>query len=245
MANRQHVPQPVQEGGGVALFGLDVDGLVTVHGVHERREIELGEVRPREAGVAVRRPLHRRADPVTVAEVDVVAHEQLVAVVEHGAAGQRQQQPVEELGDTAVVVDEGGQAPANAEVLAHPRVSGVLGVHVVALLVGHHLQGELVVVAQEDPPLAPVGDLGGLGEDLGDRETLLAAHGHEHARHEREVEAHVALVAVAEVLGDDVGPLVDLGQEHPVGEGGVDLGTHRRRNLWVWGRLSQLVPSAL
>ena len=80
------------------------------------------------------------------------------------------------------------------------------------------------MVAQEDPPLAPVGDLGGLGEDLGDREALLAAHGHEHARHEREVEAHVALVAVAEVLGDDVGPLVHLGEEHPVREGGVDLG---------------------
>ena len=96
-------------------------------------------------------------------------------------------------------------------------IAGVLGVHVVALLVGHHLEGELVVVAQEDPPLAAVGDRRGLGEDLGDREALLAADRHEHARHEREVEAHVALVAVAEVLDDVVGPLVDLGEQDRLG----------------------------
>ena len=51
---------------------------------------------------------------------------------------------------------------------------------------------------------------------------LLLADRHEHARHEREVEAHVALVAVAEVV-DDVGrPLVGLGQQHPARVLGVD-----------------------
>ena len=105
----------------------------------------------------------------------------------------------------------------------HARVLGVLGVHVVALVVGDHLEGELVVVAQEDAPLAAVGDVGRLGQDLGDGVALLAAHGHEHAGHQREVEAHVALVAVAEVV-DDVGrPLVGLGQQHPARELGVDL----------------------
>ena len=74
------------------------------------------------------------------------------------------------------------------------------------------------MVAQEDPPLAAVGDLRGLGEDLGDRVALLPPHRHEHARHEREVEAHVALVAVGpEVVDDVLGPLVGLRQQHPAG----------------------------
>ena len=191
MPHEQHAPQPVQERRRVALLGLDVDSLVAVHRVHERRQVQLREVGPGEAGVPVRSPLHRRAHAVPVPEVDVVAHENLVAVVEHGAARQRQEQPVEEFGHSPVVVDEGGEAPADPEVPPHPGVVGVLVVHVVALFVGDHLEGELVVVAQEDPPLASVGDGRGLSQDLGDRETLLAADGHEHAGHEGEVEGNL------------------------------------------------------
>ena len=79
------------------------------------------------------------------------------------------------------------------------------------------------MVAQEQPPLGGVGDLGGAVHDLDDRGAVLAAQGHEHPRHHREVEGHVALVAVAEV-GDDVGrPLVGLGQQHPARVLVVDL----------------------
>ena len=124
---------------------------------------------------------------------------------------------------TSRLLSSRGASRRRMPILTFMRGSRVLGVHVVALLVGDHLEGELVVVAQEDAPLAAVGDLRGLGQDLGDRVALLAPHGHEHARHQREVEAHVALVAVAEVLDDVGGPLVGLGQEHPAGVGGVDL----------------------
>jgi hypothetical protein len=97
----------------------------------------------------------------------------------------------------------------------HAGVLGVLGVHVVAFLVGHHLEGQLVVVAQEQPPLGGVGDLGGAVHDLHDRGAVLATQGHEHPRHHREVEGHVALVTIAEVR-DHIGrPLVGLGQQHP------------------------------
>ena len=44
---------------GVAHLALDVDRLEAVHRVHQRRQVELGEVGPAEAGVAVGRPLHR------------------------------------------------------------------------------------------------------------------------------------------------------------------------------------------
>ena len=79
------------------------------------------------------------------------------------------------------------------------------------------------MVPEEHAPLAAVGDVGSLGQDLGDRIALLAPHGHEHAGHDGEVEAHVALVAVAEVVDHVGGPLVGLGQQHRAGVGGVDL----------------------
>ena len=69
------------------------------------------------------------------------------------------------------------------------------------------------------PHWQPVRDRRRLGEDLRDREAVLAAHRHEDARHQREVERHLALVAAdlgVAVVRDDVrGPLVGLGQQHP------------------------------
>ena len=238
LAQRDEAPQPAQQAVRRAHLGLDVDGLEAVDRVHQRRRVELGEVGAREAAVAVRRPLHRRAHAVAVAEVDVVAHHDLVAVVQDRRAGEAEQDRVQQLDLVAARVQQRRQPPADADVDLHPRVLGVLRVHVVAFLVGDHLERQLVVVAQEQAPLAVVRDVGRLGEDLVDRVGLLAAHGHEHARHDREVEGHVALVAVAEVL-DDVGrPLVGLGQQHAVRVVGVDLGAHP---LEVGVRLGQVL----
>ena len=67
---------------------------------------------------------------------------------------------------------------------------------------------------------------------------------HEQARHEREVEGHVALVAVAEVGDGVLGPLVGLGQQHAVRELVVDVRAAAAcRNSCVSGRFSQFVPS--
>ena len=46
--------------------------------------------------------------------------------------------------------------------------------------------------------------------------TVFLAQGHEHARHERKVEGHVAFVAVAEVGTDIGGPLIRLRQQRPL-----------------------------
>jgi hypothetical protein len=78
----------VEERGGVGLLGFDVDGLVAPDGVHDDGEVELGGDGFAEAGVAVGVPLHGGADAVAVAEVDVVAHADLVAVVEDGGSGE-------------------------------------------------------------------------------------------------------------------------------------------------------------
>ena len=69
----------------------------------------------------------------------------------------------------------GREPAADPEVELHPRVLRVLGVHVVALLVGDHLERQLVVVAQEEAPLRVVGDRRRPVEDLVDRRRLLAA----------------------------------------------------------------------
>ena len=138
----------------------------------------------------------------------------------------------------APAVEQRGEPPPDAHVDLHPRVLGVLAVHVVPLLVGDHLERQLVVVAQEQAPLAVVRDRRRLAQDLVDRVGLLPPQRHEHARHHGEVEGHVALVAVAEVL-DDVGrPLVGLGQQHAVRVLGVDLRPHA---LEVVVRLGQVL----
>ena len=55
---------------------------------------------------------------------------------------------------------------------------------------------------------------------------VLLPQRHEHARHQREVERHVALVAVAEVVADVRRPLVRFGQQHAVAVRGVELAAH-------------------
>ncbi len=99
-------------------------------------------------------------------------------------------------------------------------------VHVVALFVGDHLERQLVVVAQEQRPLAVLGNVGRLVQDLGDRMAIFLPQRHEHARHQREVERHVAFVAVAEVRAHVGRPLVRLGEQHPVRVRGVERAAH-------------------
>ena len=62
-----------------------------------------------------------------------------------------------------------------------------------------------------------------LRDDVGDRQAIFLAQGHVDARHQREMECHVAFVAVAEIRANIGGPLIGFGQEHAVGIIGVDL----------------------
>ena len=94
-------------------------------------------------------------------------------------------------------------------------------------LFADHFEGQLVVVAQKDRPLTVVRDLRRLAHDLGDRVAVLLGGGHVEPRHQREVERHIAFVAVAKVLARVLGPLVGLGEEQPTGEARV----HRRAQL--------------
>src|SRR5438477_161990 len=73
-------------------------------------------VRPAEPGVPVAAPLHRCADPVSVAEVDVVPHPDLVPVVDDRGAGHGEQQRVHQLNAAAVVLQERGEPAADTQV---------------------------------------------------------------------------------------------------------------------------------
>ena len=212
----QQLLGPVQQTVGILLLAAHVDPAVAVLGVANDGQVQAMGVSLREAGVLVVVPLHGGAHAVAVAQVVVVAHADLVAVVEHGGAGQRHQQHVEQLDLVAVVVHQRGQPAADAQVDARRPVRGVDVVHEVALLVGDHLQGQLVVVPEEGGPLAVLGDLRGLVEDVGDGVAVLHFNAHVHPGHEREVVVHVALITVAEVAGAFFGPHIGLGQEEHV-----------------------------
>src|ERR1700733_6327118 len=115
LAERDEAMQPAELRGRGAELGLDVDGLEPVHRVHQRWCVQLREIRSAEAAVAVSRPLHGRPHPVAVAEEYVVAHRDLVAVVEDGRAGQREHDRVHELDVVAPVVEQRGEAPPDAD----------------------------------------------------------------------------------------------------------------------------------
>ncbi|MNF64488.1 hypothetical protein D3C84_462210 [compost metagenome] len=80
--------------------------------------------------------------------------------------------------------------------------------------------------------MAVGGYIRGLAQNVGNRETIFLGQRHIHARHQREVEGHVAfiavqafLVGVAEVQLSILRPLIGLGQQHAVGVVGVDFRT--------------------
>ena len=130
--------------------------------------------------------------------------------------GKRKQQRVHQLDLAPVVFEQRRQAPANAEVDAHAAVVRVDAIHIVALFVGHHFERELVVIAQEQRPLAIGRDGRRFLQDLHHRKAILHANGHEQARHQREMKGHVAFGAVGEIGDRVLGPLIGFGQQDAV-----------------------------
>ncbi len=236
-AERKHALHPVEQGEGRSLLRLDVDRLVPVDRVHDHRSVEARRIGARKAGVAVAAPLHRRADAVPIAEIDVVAHPDFVAVIQDRRAWHREDEAVHQLDARPAVLRQRGETAADADVQAHLRIRGVLRVHVVAFLVRHHLQRQLVVIAQEQRPLAVLRNLRRLVHDFDDGMALLLPQAHEDARHQREMERHVALVAVAKVGADVGGPLIGLRQEHLVRVARVELAAEALEHLVRLGQV--------
>ena len=73
--------------------------------------------------------------------------------------------------------------------------------------------------------------------------SVLLRDRHVHARHQREMERHMAFVAVAEIVRGVLRPLVGFGEQHAVGIAGVERGADLLDDACVSGRFSQFVPS--
>jgi hypothetical protein len=151
---------------------------------------------------------------------------------------------VHQLHLVAPVVQQRRQAAADAHVDLHARVLRVLPVHVVALLVGDHLEGQLVVVAQEEAPLADPGDLRRAVEDLVHRRRL-SRRTDMNMRGITGKWKHMwhSVALVAEVLDDVLGPLVGLREQHAVGYSASTVARTFLRKSCVSSRFSQFVPS--
>ena len=220
-------PHPAQQRGLRALLRGDVHALIAVGRVHDQRKVERLLIGFGKAGVPAAIPLHRRAHTGPIAQEDVIAHPDLVAVVDDRRAWHREEQRVHQLDLAAAVVEQRREAAANADVDAHAGLARVLAIHVVALLVRHHLERELIMIAEEDRPLAVVGNRRRLRQNLDDRAAVLLADRHVHARHERKVKRHVAFLSIAEVRDHIARPLVRLGEQQLV----LELRIERRANL--------------
>ena len=207
---------------GVCDLCFDIDRLVTVKRVHDGRQDEAGRVGLGKAAVAVWRPLHWGADTVTVAQIDVVAHADFIAVVEDGRPGHGEEERIHQLDAAAVAFHKRREPAADAQVDAGAPVSGIGIPKIVPLLVGNHFERQLVVIAKEDRPLAVFRDFRCLPHYIGDREAILLGNCHVHARHQREVECHVAFVAIAEILAGILRPLVGLGEQHLARMSGIE-----------------------
>ena len=123
---------------------------------------------------------------------------------------------IQQLDAAAIVVHQRREPPANAHVDAHARIGRVSEIHVVALVVRDHLQRQLVVIAQEQAPLAVIGNGRRLRHDVRDGQPVFLPQRHVNARHQREMKRHVALIAVAEIWAHVGGPLVRFRQDQSI-----------------------------
>ena len=193
---------------------LDVDRFVVVLRVDDDWKVKLLRIRPGKAGVAIGAPLHRRAATVPVAQINVVAHSDFVAIVNDWRARHGEEHGVKQLHFAPAVGEQRREPAANTEIDSRMRVVRVNAPHVIALLIGHHFEGKLVMIAQKHGPLAVLGNGRRLIENVDDRKPILHLQRHEHPRHEREMETHVRFVAFAEISDRVFRPLVCFGQKH-------------------------------
>ena len=167
-----HPFHPPQQRIRVVLEGLHVECLVVVLGIDDEGQVELLGICPGEPGVAIGAPLHRSTHRIPIPEIDVLPHPDLVAVVDDGSPGHRQEQPIQELDLAAIVVEKRRKPAPDSEVDSGFRVGGVHAVHVVPLLVRHHFQCQLIVVAEKECPLAVLRNPWRLPQDVHQGEAI-------------------------------------------------------------------------
>src|SRR3989442_4575610 len=69
------------------------------------------------------------------------------------------------------------------------------------------------MVAEEQTPLAVLGNGRSMGKHVNDRMPILAADTHEQPRHQGKMKRHVTFITVAEIRADIGGPLIRFPQQ--------------------------------
>ncbi len=208
-------PHEGQQRVGTALLVGDVDVLGR-EGAGDDRQLQVCGLGVGEPAVRSGCPLHGGADGRTSGERRVLAHPDLLAVVEDRGPGEREHQAVDHA-YLAGVLEHGRHPagdPAVVDALRLLRGEGVE--HLLPLGLAELVQGQLVVVADEVGPLVggrdgrtpPQGRSDGAGVLTGQRQEQLLVGD--------EVDLHAELVAVItpeerELLGEGQ---VDLAQQH-------------------------------
>ena len=205
----------LQERVGVAFLLRDIHMLGSEPAFGDR-DSQARRARRREAAVAAGAPLHRRAHRHPAADVEVLAHPDLLAVEEHGGAGQGEEQAVDHPDAPRVAVEHRRQpADQAAAVHLHPllRAEGVE--HLVALLRRQLVEGELVMVAHEVGPLDVGRAFGRESSAVGQWARIPSRQREVQVLHADEVELHRQLVALgaAEELVLLVARQVDLAEQ--------------------------------
>ncbi len=167
----------------VTALRLDIHRLEPIDRVHDRRQHQLCGICPGESAIAIRRPLHGRPDAIAVSQMNIIAHADFIAVIDDGRARHREKQAVHELNSPAVMFDQRRQPSPDAKIETRPAIGGVGVPEIIAFPVCHHLQGEFIMVSQEYRPLAVLGQLGSLTEDIRDRKAIFLGNRHVDARH--------------------------------------------------------------
>ena len=223
-AEADHPDHPAQQGTGVALLDVHIDGLEAVRAAGDDRRDRL--LRGGEAGVGLRRPLHRRAHGATLAERQVVAHPDLVAVVDDGRPRQREHEAVRELEPPAVAEHRRQPAADPPVVELHAWLRAEALEDRLPLLLRQAAEVELVVVAEELGPLGSRRQLAGGAQRL--RERLRVSRGErvEGVLVDPEVEHHVQPAALAEVPARLLGKHVRLAEQHCVADPPLDEAPH-------------------
>src|SRR5688572_22897652 len=87
-AHRNEALHPPENRVWVILLRFHVERFVMGFGVNDDRKIQAMRARLGKTGVAVTAPLHWCTDGVAIAEVNIVAHADFIAVIENWSSGQ-------------------------------------------------------------------------------------------------------------------------------------------------------------
>ena len=167
--------------------------------------------------------MHGGPDSVPVAQIKIIAHPDLFAVIDDRRARHRKQQAVHQLNLFPVIPQERGQTAPDSQIDPGLLIMGKDAVHVIPLFIRHHFQGELVVIAQKESPLAGFRNGRCLFQDIDNRKSIFHLHGHEEPWHQGEMKVHMAFVAIPEIGGGIFRPLIGLRQKQAVFEFFIDV----------------------